>query len=199
MRAAAGRGQVDAWISEPDQGIYDAMNKAAARARGRYVLYLNAGDVFPAADTLERFLAWGEDEPAFVWGDSEVDLAGTLLPDPADRMPRLLYRQMTVCHQSLAVRTDLLRAHPFDLSYRVCADYEVLCALVTGGHTGRYRPVTVSRVQDEGYSSRNFFAGLREKRRISRRYFPRDQWRAGPYFTLWGLYMRMKTVFKEHP
>jgi glycosyltransferase involved in cell wall biosynthesis len=199
VRAAAARGEVDGWTSEPDRGIYDAMNKGTGRARGDYVLFLNAGDVFPTPDTVERFLDLGASRPGFVWGDSEVDRGGRILADPADRMARFLYRQMTVCHQSLAVRTDLLRANPFDLSLRVAADYAVLCALVTEGVEGLFRPVTVSRVQDEGFSSKNFFLGLDEKRQISRRFFPRDRWRSEPYFALWGLYMKLKIWYKERP
>jgi glycosyltransferase involved in cell wall biosynthesis len=191
------RGEVDRWVSEPDKGIYDAMNKAVGLARGDYVLFLNAGDKFPAGDTVARFLEATADRPAYFWGDSEVDRNGQILPDPADRMLRFLYRQMTVCHQSLAVRTDLLRAHPFDLSLRVAADYAVLCHFVADGRVGRYVPLTVSRVLDEGFSSKNFFLGLDEKRRVSRRYFPGDQWRALPYFALWGLYMRFKFWYKE--
>ena len=42
------------WISEPDQGIYDAMNKGLQHATGDYVWFLNAGDTFPNADTLQR-------------------------------------------------------------------------------------------------------------------------------------------------
>ena len=111
-------------------------------------------------------------------------------------MPRFLYRQMTVCHQSLAVRSQLLRAHPFDLSLKVAADYEVLCALVTGGGSGLYRPLVVSRVMDEGFSSKNFFLGLVEKRRVSRRFFPQEQWKARSYFLFLGMYMRWKTLLK---
>jgi glycosyltransferase involved in cell wall biosynthesis len=199
VRAAAARGEVDAWGSEPDRGIYDAMNKAVSRASGHFVLFLNAGDVFPASNTLERFLDIGEARPAFLWGDSEVDRNGTILADPAGRMLRFLYRQMTVCHQSLAVRRDLLASHPFDLSLRVVADYAVLCALVSAGEPGLYRPVVVSRVEDEGFSSKHFFLGLEEKRRVSHRFFPGDRWRSEPYFALWGLYMKLKIWYKERP
>jgi glycosyltransferase involved in cell wall biosynthesis len=199
IQAAAGRGEVDSWVSEPDRGIYDAMNKAAAWSRGDYVLFLNAGDLFPTPDTVERFLTLEGRRPGFIWGDSEVDRGGRILPDPAGRMLRFLYRQMTVCHQSLAVRRDLLASHPFDLSLKVAADYAVLCALVTEAIEGEFRPVTVSRVQDEGFSSKNFFLGLEEKRRVSRTFFPRERWRSEPYFALWGLYMKLKIWYKERP
>ena len=192
VRDAADRGEVDSWVSEPDRGIYDAMNKATVLARGEFTLFMNAGDVFPARDTVERLFDLSGAKPDYVWGDSEVDRSGRLLPDPAPRMARFLYRQMTVCHQSLAVRTSVLRQYPFDLELRVAADYAVLCALVTSGAPGVYRPVVVSRVLDEGFSSKNFFRGLDEKRRVSRQYFPGDRWRSEPYFALWGLYMRLK-------
>lgn len=199
VKAAAVAGAVDAWISEPDRGIYDAMNKATARSRGEFILFMNAGDVFPEGNTVEKLFDLGSPYPDYLWGDSEVDQGGRLAADPADRMVRFLYRQMTVCHQSLAVRTAVLRQHPFDLSLRVAADYAVLCALVTSGLSGLYRPVVVSRVLDEGFSSKNFFRGLEEKRRVSRQFFPYEQWRAVPYFALWGLYMRIKIWYKERP
>jgi len=197
IEEAAGRGEVDGWFSEPDRGIYDAMNKGVARATGDYVLFLNAGDAFPSADTLERFLALGTDRPDFVWGDCEIVIGGRFVPDPAGRMLRFLYRQMTVSHQSLAIRTDRLRAHPFDLTLKVAADYEVLCSLVSSGARGLYLPVVVSRIEEEGFSSRNFFLGLAEKRAVSFRYFPAQRWRSAPYFALWGLYMKLKFWYKE--
>lgn len=197
IEAAAARGDVDGWSSEPDRGIYDAMNKGVARAKGDYVLFLNAGDAFPGADTLDRFLDFGSERPDFFWGDCEIVVGERRVPDPADRMLRFLYRQMTVSHQSLAILTDRLRAHPFNIALRVAADYEVLCALVASGAKGLYRPVVVSRIEEEGFSSRNFFLGLAEKRTVSYRYFPRDRWRSAPHFALWGLYMKLKIWYKE--
>lgn len=197
IELAAVRGEVDTWISEPDHGIYDAMNKAVSRARGEYVLFLNAGDNFAAEDTVEQFLDTSSARPDFFWGDCEIVSGGRLVPDRADQMLRFLYRQMTVSHQSLAIRTDLLRSHPFDITLKVAADYEVLCWLVVSGRQGKYVPVVVSRIEEEGFSSRNFFRGLAEKRAVSRRYFPQQQWRSVPYFVVWGLYMKLKIWYKE--
>jgi len=199
IREAADRGEVNSWISEPDRGIYDAMNKAVSRARGEYLLFMNAGDIFPANATVECFFDIGQVRPDYLWGDSEVDRGGRILSDPAGAMLRFLYRQMTVCHQSLAVGTELLRNHPFDLTLKVVADYAVLCELVSAGCRGLYRPLVVSRVQDEGFSSQHFFRGLAERRSVSRAHFPGEQWKAKPYFVLLGLYMRLKIWYKERP
>ena len=195
IRGAAAHGEVDVWLSEKDNGIYDAMNKAVTKARGEYVLFMNAADTFVNAQTVERLVLWMETAPGFLWGDCLVERKGQLLLDPAKRMLRFLYRQMTVSHQSLAVRTDLLRTHPFDLQFRVAADYAVLCALVSEKEKGVYCSFPIAATQDEGFSSRNFFQGLSEKRELSHRYFPAERWRADPYFLLLWFYMTIKLFF----
>ncbi len=188
---------VDYWISSPDEGIYDAMNRATELSHGDYVLFLNAGDEFAEPDTVEKLLDWHGENPDFVWGDCLIKRKGKLVPDPADKMLQHIYRQMTVSHQSIAIRHDLLKEHPFSLDYQVCADYEVLCSLIANGFKGLYRPIPVALIEEEGFSSQNFFVGLREKRKISYQYFPQDWWRSTPYFWAWGTYMRFKLFFKN--
>ena len=63
--------------SEPDKGLYDAMNKGLVRAKGDYVVFLNAGDRFPTADTLEKValaaeVGDGEERPAVVYGNTDI-------------------------------------------------------------------------------------------------------------------------------
>ena len=72
-------------VSEPDRGLYDAMNKGLARATGDYTVYLNAGDVFPSAHTLEQISINVNNRsdgklPAVLYGDTNiVDDEGRLL------------------------------------------------------------------------------------------------------------------------
>ncbi|NNM55439.1 MAG: glycosyltransferase [Spirochaetales bacterium] len=187
---------VDYWISSPDAGIYDAMNRVIELARGEYILFLNAGDEFAEADTVEKFLDWQGDKPDYVWGDCLIKSQGKLVSDPANNMLRHIYRQMTVSHQSIAIRKALLKEHNFRRYYKVAADYEVLCHLITSGRRGLYRPIPVALIEEEGFSSRNFYRGLREKRMISYHYFPQDRWRSGPYFFTWGIYMKVKVALQ---
>jgi len=70
------------WLSEPDKGLYDAMNKAAGMATGDYLCFLNAGDTFFAPDTVEKMMHIVETElfPDIVYGDTAiVDEKGTFL------------------------------------------------------------------------------------------------------------------------
>lgn len=187
---------VDYWISSPDAGIYDAMNRVIELARGEYILFLNAGDEFAEPNTVEKFLDWQGDTPDYVWGDCLIKSQSKLVSDPANNMLRHIYRQMTVSHQSIAIRKALLKEHNFRRNYKVAADYEVLCYLITTGRRGLYRPIPVALIEEEGFSSRNFYRGLREKRIISSHYFPKDRWRSGPYFFIWGVYMKVKVTLR---
>jgi hypothetical protein len=74
------------YLSEPDRGLYDAMNKGLAMARGEYVCFLNAGDSFWAADTLERLFTGAPPEADVLYGEHvEVDETGQILPTPRHR------------------------------------------------------------------------------------------------------------------
>ena len=119
--------------SEPDRGLYDAMNKGIQRATGQYVLFLNAGDTFPSADTLElvaESVGEGEEPPAVLYGDTDVvDDDGRFLRHRRLSPPRRLtwrsfMKGMLVCHQAFYARTDLAKATPYDLHYRFSADVD---------------------------------------------------------------------------
>ena len=78
-------------VSEPDRGLYDAMNKGLNRARGEYVIFLNAGDRFHSSDVIERLTreALDNDFPGIIYGQTDIvdaeghKLAGRHLEAPA--------------------------------------------------------------------------------------------------------------------
>ncbi|MGO8693357.1 MAG: glycosyltransferase family 2 protein [Rectinemataceae bacterium] len=183
---------VDAWISEPDGGIYAAMNKGAAMASGDYVLFMNAGDRFYAAETVEKIF---EPRPRteLLWGDCVIEKSGGGEEyDCARDVLRHLHRQMTVSHQSLFTRRSALLARPYDESLRIAADYDFLCERLLSGASWEYRALPVSRTDDRGVSARAFETSIGEKRRISLARFPEKRASILAYYAVLGLYMRAK-------
>ena len=117
--------------SEPDKGLYDAMNKGLQRATGDYVVFLNAGDSFYAPDTLACVVkAVGSQSPAVVYGDTAItDAEGRFLHLRRHRPPQTLtwrsFKQgMLVCHQAFYARLDIARQFPYNLKYRHSADVD---------------------------------------------------------------------------
>ena len=107
-----------ACLSEPDHGLYDAMNKAIDMATGHYIVFLNAGDRLHGPDTLERVARAAQSaggRPAVIYGDTNlVDDAGNFVRrrrlTPPERLNWRSFKQgMLVCHQAFYARTDLAR------------------------------------------------------------------------------------------
>ena len=163
-------------FSEPDKGLYDAMNKGIDRATGDYLIFLNAGDVFPSEDTLEFVegcVGEGEELPGVLYGDTQiVNSHGHVLGLRRLRPPRHLTwrsfrRGMLVCHQAFYARTDLAKETPYDLQYRFSADVDwcirimQLCAK---------RKLAIRNVEEvivnylnEGMTEQNHKASLKER------------------------------------
>ena len=115
-------------VSEPDRGIYDAMNKGARIATGRWILYMNAGDTFYDTDTVASLGLDGREADHAVYGDcilvtrngQEHRKAHPFFDCP-DRL-----RGIGICHQALYCPTEWLRRRPFDWQrFPICADYDL--------------------------------------------------------------------------
>ena len=128
---AADNGHSIQVTSEPDKGIYDAMNKGLRSITGDYVCFLNAGDFLPASDTVSRIVEKvGDQSPAVLYGDTDiVDGEGRFLHHrrlaPPEHLSWKSFRQgMLVCHQAFYARADFAIATPYDLRYRYSADVD---------------------------------------------------------------------------
>lgn len=114
------------YISEPDNGIYDAMNKGLAMAAGDYVLFLNAGDALAAPDTLEKIAgAAGKEKntPDFIYGDSFEAAEGKKTYKPA-RAHHIMNLGMFTHHQSMLYRRAAIGDLRYDTRYTISADYD---------------------------------------------------------------------------
>lgn len=171
-------------VSEPDKGLYDAMNKGIAMATGDYVLFLNAGDTFPAADTLEMVEAAvgdGEELPAVLYGDTDiVDMDGNFLRHRHLMAPRKLswrsfLQGMLVCHQAFYARTDLAKLTPYNLKYRYSADVDWCIRIMRLGAKRnlnmRNTGMVVAHYLDGGMTNRHHKDSLRERFHVMRRHY----------------------------
>lgn len=117
-------------VSEPDRGLYDAMNKGIRRANGEYLIFLNAGDAFHAPSSLQEIADAIEQgaHPDIVYGQTQIVdadrnyVAMRHLTAPEHLTFDSFKHGMLVCHQAFVVRRAL--AEPYDLRYRFSADYE---------------------------------------------------------------------------
>lgn len=134
------------WWSEADGGIYDAMNKGIERARGDYLVFLNAGDEFASSSTLHsvREVIDGKDEVIdFLYGDAiDIGLDGTERYRGA-RDHDCLWWTMFACHQAMYFRRQTVGQLRYDLNLGTSADYGFLARFLRPSDPGA--SVTVER------------------------------------------------------
>ena len=149
------------WVSEPDQGIYDAMNKGVKMAQGEWVIFMNAGDTFASDNTLQRVFGSPQDADV-IYGDV---IKGELVKKA--EAPRNAHR-MFYCHQSAFVRTLCLREFPFDIRHRMSADFKQVKQLFLSGKRFRQLDFPVANFDTQGVSNRNRSAGLYDNIQVIR-------------------------------
>lgn len=139
------------WCSEPDDGIYPAMNKGCARASGDYVLFLNSGDSLYDPTVLERVHAAGLQDD--IVAGQMVRLDNGLLFRHYD--PDILVQLYTdtIGHQATFIRRNLLEKYPYDESLRIVSDWKFwLEAIVLGQCSFTYLDIIVSKQDMTGIS-----------------------------------------------
>ena len=160
------------WVSEPDKGIYDAMNKGVSMAIGDWVCFMNAGDVFESDDTISRVFSNKKytDDVSVLYGDVVLDYLpyGYVLK----RMNKLTGREIPLglCHQATFTRLECLKEEPFDLSYPIYGDLHTFYSLWMKGRHFEYIPVPVAIFEAfEGVSSMHPERNFHESNRLQNR------------------------------
>lgn len=153
--------------SEPDKGIYDAMNKGRSRASGEWIQFLNAGDYFHGSSAVRNILQGVDDEDEIVIG--KVIFFDGYLGKEVEHSPiEELKKDMIFCHQAIFAKKELLQNHPFDISYRYCADYEWLLAMYLEGEKIRCIDSIVADYDGNGVSSKQADGSKKEMAQIQK-------------------------------
>lgn len=156
LQAHAAQIQRSVLVSEPDKGLYDAMNKGLARATGDYVLFLNAGDELADSHILTEIFAEKANADVYYGHALLVDLDGRphglRLPHPPTKLSwKSLQWGMSVCHQAFVVKRGL--AVTYDLSYPICADIDWMIRTLKQCNTMHFTGGVVCRFLMDGLSS----------------------------------------------
>ena len=121
------RNRIQTYLSEPDKGIYDAMNKGLALATGEYIIFMNSGDEFYAANTVEKVFGTAPDADIY-YGETEMvneqreSLGQRRHAAPAKFTWRSFNYGMSVSHQAIYIRRSL--TGPYDPAYQLSADID---------------------------------------------------------------------------
>ena len=172
------RDRIATVVSEPDKGLYDAMNKGIRLATGDYVCFLNAGDSFHEDDTLQQMvhtLRELTELPDVLYGETElVDAEGHFvrmrrLQAPEHLTWRSFRHGMLVCHQAFFAKRTL--AEPYDLSYRFSADFDWCIRIMKKSKVLHNTHLTLIEYLEEGMTTRNHKASLHERFRIMTKHY----------------------------
>lgn len=164
-------------ISEPDKGLYDAMNKGLGIASGDYVIFLNAGDSFHSPDTLEKIAEaiMDNDYPGIVYGQTDiVDSERKYIGPRHLTAPEILTLDsfkhgMVVCHQAFVALRKL--TDNFDTSLRFSADYEWCVRCLQRSQRNHYVNETIIDYLSEGLTTANHTSSLLERFKIMSHYY----------------------------
>lgn len=163
-------------VSENDNGIYDAMNRALGRAKGEYVIFLNAGDAFHGSDALARLAIMASGRPGIIYGqtnlvDSNRNYIGPRhLVAPAELQLHDFSQGMVVCHQAFVALRRITGL--YDTSYRFSADYDWCIRCLQHSRCNVYvGEAPLIDYLNEGTTTRNRFRSLLERWKIMTVYF----------------------------
>lgn len=165
------RDHIDYFVSEPDKGIFDAMNKGIKVATGEWIIFLNAGDTFVNSDVvLNVFKERDTKNLGVIFGQWYLKYNDQLrLKDTRPfYLNKSRFRGMGFSHQSVFVRTEFAKKYLFDLKYQLSADYNMIWSLYYDEKVNFLDlgfPVSVME-DKEGTTVRNYEYHLREVARI---------------------------------
>ena len=184
-------------FSEPDKGLYDAMNKGIRMASCDYLCFLNAGDTFHEVDTLEKIAntisTTPHGLPSIIYGETAiVNAERQFLHMRRHKAPDVLtwksFQQgMLVCHQAFLVKRTL--AEPYNLQYKYSSDFDWCIRMMKKADVISNTHLILIDYLDEGMTTRHHKASLLERLRIMAKHYG---WFTAIFMHLWFIVRLMK-------
>lgn len=150
------RGLTIHFLSEKDNGIYDAMNKGIKLANGIWCIYLNAGDRFFCSSSMSYLVNSNKERYDIVYGDTVYVYQNRYKVIHAKEAGYLNYRRgMEFCHQSCIISKQYLADHPYSTTYKIAGDYNFFTEAYVNNARFLHVSNIISVFDKEGVSSNN--------------------------------------------
>lgn len=164
---------ITSWVSEPDSGIYEAMNKGVRLSTGDYCIFMNAGDLFVSPYVLSQVEKHLNDADIILGNEIVVNEDDTIKGFTPSHNGFTLKHLLTAStsHQATFIRRNLLLEYPYDESLRLVSDWKfILERFLEGCHTFKEINVDVCFFKTGGATDRYRAIGLQEKKRVLEQY-----------------------------
>jgi len=149
--------KITIWISESDNGIYDAMNKGINLAKGDWCYFLNAGDSFYDNNILQNFKLQLNTDQDVVYGSINCITKSNsfvLKPKPLEK----IVDSMIFCHQAVFVKKTILDKYKFNINFKIAADFNLFRQLFLANYKFMELDLVIANYEaEEGVSSRSFY------------------------------------------
>jgi putative colanic acid biosynthesis glycosyltransferase len=153
-------------VSTEDNGIYDAMNKGIDRAKGEYLIFMNAGDVFASKNNLETIAdTIQKEEPDFIYGDALEILKDKEVYKKARYYPKI-DEGMITHHQSMVYKREIIGDLIYNQKYRIAADYDYTWRIINQSKDISYIPAPLCLFETGGISQQQALKGRLEQFKI---------------------------------
>lgn len=165
------KSRIDFFVSEPDGGIFDAMNKGGRLARGEWINFMNAGDCFINSEILSALFSPEQHEVdcGVVYGDHVVNDSDVLVQAPHTNKSDMYLK--TICQQAAFIHRSVLEKYAFDECFKICADWDLWYRLFIGGVRFVKLETTITRFYENGASHRDQKAFFEELSRVRAKYY----------------------------
>lgn len=145
---------INYWVSEKDEGIYDAMNKGIDKATGEWINFMNAGDSFVHSGTISEVISNVTDDIDLIVGDInyiENDKATYRQHDGLD----YALDHMFCCHQALFTRMNIMKKYKFSLDFKFSADYDFVLKCHMNDYKFKFVDFAIANFISDGMSETN--------------------------------------------
>ena len=144
--------KINYWISEPDEGIYFAMNKAIKIATGEWINFMNAGDTFADLNTVKYVMDHKNNDAELIYGNFYKKHANITVNALEQSK---WFTTMPFCHQTLFAKTTLMREKPFDTDFKIVADYNFIITMYKQEKKFCYLDKTLAIFTEGGFANNN--------------------------------------------